>query len=66
MMKNVLNLLDLKYGCTITEKIEKVVEDWMKFKEDQFEDDSELILAMKEINKRRKDLEMMDNEWVAV
>ena len=42
------------------------MEDCIKFKEDQFEDYGELILAMKEINKRRRDLEMTDDEWVAV
>ena len=38
----------------------------MKFKEDQFKEDSELILAMKEINQWRTDLEMTNDEWVAV
>ena len=31
-IKHVLKLLDLKYGHTWTEKIEEVVEDWMRFK----------------------------------
>ena len=39
MIKRVLELLCFKYGCTRTEKIEEVVEDWIKFKEDQFEED---------------------------
>ena len=49
-MKCVLDLLDIKYGHTRTEKIEEVVEDWMKFKQDQFKEDRKFILSMKEIN----------------
>ena len=65
-IKRVLKLLDLKYGRTQTEKIEEVVDDWMKFRENQFEDDGELILSTKEINQRRRDLKMIDDEWVTV
>ena len=42
------------------------MEDWLKFKEDQYEDDGDLILAMKEINQRRKELKMMEDEWFAI
>ena len=56
MIKCVIKLLDFRYGHTPTEKIEEVVEDWIKFKEDQFKEDSELILAMKDINQMMKDL----------
>ena len=38
----------------------------MKFKDDQYEDDGELLLGMKEINQRRKDLKMTEDKWVAV
>ena len=38
----------------------------MKFREGQFEDDGELILSMKEINQRRRDLKMTDDKWVSV
>ena len=61
-MKRVLELIDIKYGQTQTEKIEEIVEDWMRFRDDQFEDDGELLLGMKELNQRRKDLRMTDNE----
>ena len=56
MMKHVLELRTIKYGRTQMEKIEEIVEDWMKFQDDQFEDDGELLLGMKEINQRRKEL----------
>ena len=42
------------------------MEDWMKFRDDQFEDDGKLLLGMKELNQRRRDLKMTDDEWVAV
>ena len=42
------------------------MEDWLKFKEDQYEDDGDSILAMKEINQRCKELKMMEDEWFAI
>ena len=42
------------------------MEDQLKFKEDQYEDDGDSILAMKEINQRRKELKMMEDEWFAI
>ena len=38
-IKKVLNILDVKYGRTRTEKVVERVKDWLKFKEDQFEQD---------------------------
>ena len=38
----------------------------MRFKDEQFEDDGELLLGMKELNQRRRDLKMTDDEWVTV
>ena len=65
-VKKVLKLLNPKYGQTRTEKVKEVVDDWLKFKEDQYKDDGELILTMKEINQRHKDLKMTKDEWFAV
>ena len=47
-LQKVVELLDVKYGRSKTEKKEEAVEDLLKFREDQFEDEEELILAMKE------------------
>ena len=47
-LDKVIELLDVKYGRSRTEKVEDVIEDYLKFREDQYEDDDELILAMKE------------------
>ena len=42
------------------------MDDWLKFKDDHYEDDSELLLGMKELNQRRKELKMTEDKWVAV
>ena len=46
-LEKVIELLDAKYGRSRTEKVEDVIEDYLKFREDQCEDDGELVLAMK-------------------
>ena len=53
-IKKVLEILPLKYGRTRVKKIEDFIDDWSKFKDDHHEDDSKLILGMKELNQRRK------------
>ena len=65
-MKRVLEILALKYGCTRVEKIEDLMDDRIMFRDDQYDDDGELLLGMKEINQRRKDLKMTEDEWVAI
>jgi len=39
------------------------VKDLLEFKEDKFEEEYELFLAMKEINQRRNELKISENEW---
>ena len=56
----------LRYGLTRVEKIEDFMDDWTKFRDDQYDDDGELLLGMKELNQRRKELNMTEDEWVAV
>ena len=63
-LEKVIELLDAKYGRSRTEKVEEVIEDYMKFREDQYEYDDELILAMKELRQRRIDLDMSIDEWI--
>ena len=40
--------------------------DWLEFKEDQFEEEDELLLAMEEIYKRREELKVTEKEWSSV
>ena len=49
-LEKVVELLDVKYGRSRTEKVEEAVEDLLKFRGDQFKDDDDLILVMKELN----------------
>ena len=65
-INKVLQHLDIKYGQSRTEKVEECVEDLLRFKEDLDEEDDVLILVMKEINQRRKDLDITQDEWSAV
>ena len=64
-LEKVIELLDVKYGWSRTEKVEDVMEDYLKFREDQYEDNYELILAMKELRQRRIELGMSFDEFVA-
>ena len=65
-LDKVVELLDMKYGRSRTEKVEDVIEDYLKFREDQYEDDDELILAMKELRQRRIELKMSFDEFDSV
>ena len=38
----------------------------MRFKDEQFEDDGELLLGMKELRQKKKDLNVTEDEWDAV
>ena len=48
-IKKALELLEVKYGRSRMEKIEECIDDLLKFRENQYEDNGELILVMKEI-----------------
>ena len=62
----VAGLLDSRYERSRTEKVEEAIEDLFKFREDQYEDDDELILAMKELRQRRVELKMTFDEFHTV
>ena len=65
-LEKVVGLLYIKYGRSRTEKVKDVIEDYLKFRGDQYEDDDELILAMKELRQRRIDLDMSFDEFDTV
>ena len=46
--------------------MEEAVEDLLKFREDQYEDDDKLILVMKELRQRRVELKMTYDEFHSV
>ena len=65
-LEKVVGLQDIKYGRSRTEKVEDVIEDYLKFREDQYEDDDELNRAMKDLRQRRIDLDMYFDEFDTV
>ena len=65
-MKKVVTLLEERYGRTRAEKVEEAIEDLFKFREDNYEDDDELMLVMSELRKRRLDLEISFDEFHTV
>ena len=42
------------------------MDDQTKFRDDQYDDDGELLLGMKELNQRRRDLKVTEDEWVTI
>ena len=62
----VLDLLDSKYGRLKTERVEEIMDKWLKFKDDSFEDNGVLLLGMKELRQRKKELKITEGEWDSV
>ena len=62
----VAGLLDIRYRISRTEKVEDAIEDLFKFREDNYEDDDKLMLAMKELRQRRVDLKMTFDEFHSI
>ena len=61
-VNEVLELFDIRYGRGM-EKVEELVQNLIEFREDQFEDEDKLLLAMEEINQRREKLKVSQKEW---
>ena len=40
--------------------------DWMKFNENDFDDEDDFIQAMEEIQMRKDELNVIDKEWFSV
>ena len=56
-------LIDVRYGRSRTEKVEDAMNDLLKFREDDYEDDIDLMLTMRELRQRRLDLKMTFYEF---
>ena len=61
-LKKVLEILILKYGHTRVEQIEDFMEDWSNFRDDQYEDDVELLLGTRVLNQRQRELKMREDK----
>ena len=64
-IKKALELIEVKCGRLRTEQIEECVDHILKFKENNYEEESELMLAMKEIRQRVMDLKITKDKWFA-
>ena len=62
----VAGLLDIRYGRSRTEKVEDAIEDLIKFREDDNEDDDDFTLAIRELRQRRLDLKVTFDEFHVV
>ena len=62
----VAGLLDIRYGRSRTEKVEDAIEDLFKLREDKYDYDDELMLAMRELRQRRVDLKMIFDEFHSI
>ena len=62
----VAGILDIRYGRSRTEKVEDAIEDLFEFREDYYEDDDDLMLAMRELRQKRVDLKMTVVEFHSV
>ena len=58
--------MDVKYSRTRIRKVEQHVKDWLEFREDQYEEEDELLCAMKEINQRRNKWKISKEEWFSI
>merc|ERR1711867_356823 len=48
-LKGIIELLDLKYGRTRLEKLEKLMEDWIKFNFNEHESEEEYLFAQEKM-----------------
>ena len=47
-MKEVIDCLEIRYGWTGLERLEELVSDYIKFREDDYEDEYDLLQVMLE------------------
>ena len=59
---DVIKCLEDRYGRTRLEKIEELVLDWIKFNENDYDDEGDLLHAMEEIERRKDDLRITEKE----
>ena len=63
---DVIKCLKYRYGRTRLEKIEELVLDWIKFNENDYDDEGDFLYAMEEKERRKEDLKVIEKEWHAV
>ena len=58
--------MEERYGRTRLEKLEELVLELMKFIEENYEDEGDFIHAMKEFQRRKEELKVVEKEWHTV
>ena len=61
-MKEVIDCLEIRYGRTRLEKLEEFGTDYIKFREEDYEDEDYLLQVMLEFKRRKEELKIGDKE----
>merc|ERR1712121_358039 len=64
--KELLQLLDIKYGRTRLEELEELMEEWIKFNFNEHENEEEYLFSQDKIISRQNETKVTLAEWNAV
>merc|ERR1711867_319619 len=65
-VKEIIELLDLKYGRTRVEELEELTEDWIKFNFNEHESEEEYLFAQEKMIARQEEKQVSLQEWNTV
>ena len=65
-VKEITDLLKLKYGRTRIEELEELMEDWIKFNFNEHESEEEYLFAMEKMIARKEEKRVTMREWDAI
>ena len=65
-MKEIVELLRLKYGRTRIEELEELMEDWIKFNANEHESENDYLFAIEKLIARKKEKKVISKEWDSV
>merc|ERR1712112_399306 len=62
-VKNLMDLLDIKFGRTRLEELEEMMEDWISFNFNEYESEEQYILAQEKLIARQEEKNITLKEW---
>ena len=65
-VKEIVDLLKLKYGRTRIEELEELMEDWIKFNFNEHESEEDYLFAMEKMIARKEEKQVTMREWDAI
>ena len=65
-VKEITELLKLRYGRTRIEELEELMEDRIKFDANEHENEDEYLFAMEKLIARKEEMKMTSKEWDSV